>query len=307
MPVPVRVPSRFSPSPTRRRFLEQAGGGLGALALHWLLHEGEVHAGDGCADSRRPAAAHFPAKARSVIYLFMHGGPSHLETFDPKPELQRSAGQPLPPSFGPVATRRKVAHNPLLATRRTFRKCGQSGIEISDFLPHLAGLCRRPGGDPLVLGRQRQSSPGRLRDQHRLDLDGQAEPGELGQLWPGHREPGPAGVPRPARSRRRDQGRAAGLRGGVLAGQPPGNLDARWRSPDPRPGAPEGTSPASSGGVLDLVGRLNDHHLEERGPRSPSWRRAFRRTSWRFGCRPRPPRPSICARSRPRRGGSTAG
>ena len=48
------------------------------------------------------------------------------------------AGQPLPPSFGPVATRRKVAHNPLLATRRTFRKCGQSGIEISDFLPHLA-------------------------------------------------------------------------------------------------------------------------------------------------------------------------
>ena len=68
----------------------------------------------------------------------MHGGPSHLETFDPKPDLQRLAGQPLPASFGPVATRRKVAHNPLLATKRTFRKCGQSGIEISDFLPHLA-------------------------------------------------------------------------------------------------------------------------------------------------------------------------
>ena len=64
-------------------------------------------------------------------------GPSHLETFDPKPDLQRLAGQPLPASFGAVATRRKVAHNPLLATRRTFRKCGQSGIEISDFLPHL--------------------------------------------------------------------------------------------------------------------------------------------------------------------------
>ena len=68
----------------------------------------------------------------------MHGGPSHVDTFDPKPDLQRLAGKPLPASFGPVATRRKVAHNPLLATKRTFKKCGQSGIEISDFYPHLS-------------------------------------------------------------------------------------------------------------------------------------------------------------------------
>src|SRR5262249_33333690 len=60
------------------------------------------------------------------------------ETFDPKPDLQRLAGRPLPPSFGPVATRRKVAANPLLATKRTFRKFGQSGIEVSDFLPNIA-------------------------------------------------------------------------------------------------------------------------------------------------------------------------
>ena len=149
----------------------------------------------GSAGSRGPQSPrppHFPAKARSVIYLFMHGGPSHLETFDPKPDLQRLAGQPLPASFGAVATRRKVAHNPLLATKRTFRKCGQSGIEISDFLPHLVRLCRRPRGDPFVLGRQRQPSSGCLRDEHRLDPDGQAEPRELGQLRTGNREPGPA-------------------------------------------------------------------------------------------------------------------
>ena len=73
-----------------------------------------------------------------VIYLFMHGGPSQLETFDPKPDLQRLAGQPLPSSFGAVATRRKVATNPLLPTKRTFRKFGQSGLEVSDFLPHIA-------------------------------------------------------------------------------------------------------------------------------------------------------------------------
>jgi hypothetical protein len=69
----------------------------------------------------------------------MHGGPSHLETFDPKPDLQRLGGTPLPASFGMVATRRKVAANPLLATKRTFRRYGQSGLEVSDFLPHIAG------------------------------------------------------------------------------------------------------------------------------------------------------------------------
>jgi len=68
----------------------------------------------------------------------MHGGPSHLETFDPKPDLKRLAGQPLPSSFGHVATRRQVAANPLLGTKRTFRAYGRSGLLVSDFLPHIA-------------------------------------------------------------------------------------------------------------------------------------------------------------------------
>src|SRR5438874_334912 len=68
----------------------------------------------------------------------MSGGPSHLELFDPKPELQRLGGQPLPASFGPVATRRAVDRNRLLPTRRTFRKHGQAGIDVSDLLPHTA-------------------------------------------------------------------------------------------------------------------------------------------------------------------------
>ena len=86
-------------TPTSRRdFFHQAGGGLGALAALWLL---EQESAASAAASNGPRAGHFPAKARSVIYLFMHGGPSHLETFDPKPDLQRLAGQPLPASFGP--------------------------------------------------------------------------------------------------------------------------------------------------------------------------------------------------------------
>ena len=185
----------------------------------------------------RPGPPHFPAKAKRVISLFMHGGPSHLETFDPKPDLQRLAGQPLPASFGPVATRRKVAQNPLLATKRTFRKYGQSGIEVSDFLPAHRRAGRRPGRDPLVLGRQRQPPAGRLPDEHRLDLDGPAEPGELGRLRPGDREPRPPRLRRPARPRRRDQGRPARLRG---------RLPARRRTRGPWSGAARARSSTSA-------------------------------------------------------------
>ncbi len=126
--------------PDRRDFLRQAGGGFGALALAWMMEQ-DARAASPAASAENPFAArpsHFPAKAQRVIYLFMHGGPSHLETFDPKPDLQRLSGQPLPASFGPVATRRKVATNPLLGTKRTFRHHGESGVEVSDLLPNIA-------------------------------------------------------------------------------------------------------------------------------------------------------------------------
>lgn len=124
----------------RRRFLEQAGGGFGAIALASLL--GDARAARGAtAPSERPLAAkppHFAPRASRVIYLFMHGGPSHVDLFDPKPELVRQHGEPLPESVGPVMTRRQVARNPLLAPIKPFRPRGQSGLEISDFLPHMA-------------------------------------------------------------------------------------------------------------------------------------------------------------------------
>ena len=108
---------------SRREFLRGAGTGLGAIALATLL------AGDGLL-----AAPHHAAKAKRVIFLFMAGGPSHLETFDPKPELQRLHGERLPASFGPVKTRRGVDKNKLMATRRTFSLHGASGMQISDLL-----------------------------------------------------------------------------------------------------------------------------------------------------------------------------
>jgi uncharacterized protein (DUF1501 family) len=131
---------------TRREFLRSAGGGFGTIALAALLAEQGLLAGGAEAESPSavlnplaPRPPHHHARAKRVIFLFMSGGPSHLETFDPRPDLQRLHGQRLPASFGPVKTRRAVDKNRLLATKRTFKKHGQSGIEVSDLLPHLAG------------------------------------------------------------------------------------------------------------------------------------------------------------------------
>jgi hypothetical protein len=109
---------------------------LSALLAEEGLLASEVE--DRAVDPLAPRTPPQPPRAKRVIFLFMAGGPSHLEMFDPKPELQRLHGQKLPPSFGPVKTRRSVDKNKLLATKRTFKRYGQSGIEVSDLLPNLA-------------------------------------------------------------------------------------------------------------------------------------------------------------------------
>jgi hypothetical protein len=101
-----------------------------------MWHTDGLSAADGIA----PPQPHFTPRAKNVIYLFMHGGPSHVDLFDPKPALTKYGGQPLPKSFGQVMTRRKVAANPLLPPIKPFQKRGESGIEVSDFLPHISDV-----------------------------------------------------------------------------------------------------------------------------------------------------------------------
>jgi hypothetical protein len=126
----------------RRAFLRRAGGGFGMLALTSLLGGAGLLTGKATAatpaNPLAPKTPHFRGRARNVIFLFMSGGPSHVDLFDPKPELIRLAGQPIPESFGTFKTRRAVAKNKLLAPVRPFQKRGQSGIEVSDFLPNIA-------------------------------------------------------------------------------------------------------------------------------------------------------------------------
>src|ERR1700722_10183591 len=125
---------------SRRQFLLQAGGGCGALALNWLLARDAVAAsGQKLVNPLAAKAPHFTAKAKSVIFLFMVGGPSHIDLFDPKPELTKQQGKPLPDSFGRPVSQFTKGDTPLLASTRTFKKHGQSGLDVSDLLPNLAG------------------------------------------------------------------------------------------------------------------------------------------------------------------------
>ena len=125
---------------SRREFLFKAGGGFGALALACLLDkDGLLPAADATsANPMAPKRPHFEPRAKSVIFLFMEGGPSHIDTFDPKPALRRMHGQRLPASFGTVDTPMGAGTSTLMASRRSFRKYGQAGIDISDWLPHTA-------------------------------------------------------------------------------------------------------------------------------------------------------------------------
>jgi len=122
---------------TRRDFLFRAGLGFGGLALSALL-EREAAAAARPLNPLAARAPHAAPKADSVIFLFMEGGPSHLDLFDPKPELQRLAGHPLPPSYGRPITPMGVSDNALLPTKRTFTRHGRSGLEVSDWYPHIA-------------------------------------------------------------------------------------------------------------------------------------------------------------------------
>jgi hypothetical protein len=125
---------------SRREMLRQAGFGFGAWALLDLLtREGRVAAGSAAAETSLAAKPpHFPARAKHVIFLFMQGGPSQIDTFDPKPLLNKLHGQPLPSSASAgLQLQFTKSDAAILGCPQTFRKCGQSGIEIADTYPHL--------------------------------------------------------------------------------------------------------------------------------------------------------------------------
>src|SRR5205823_839933 len=115
---------RMDPIYNRREMLLRSGAGFGALALSWLLRDNPLLA-QPQPSAANPLAArppHFAAQAKSVIFLFMEGGPSHLDTFDPKPLVNRLAGQRIPDSFRPVITPMGEFYSPILPSRRRWAR-----------------------------------------------------------------------------------------------------------------------------------------------------------------------------------------
>lgn len=138
--------NRFLHRLTRRHFFHDCGVGLGSVALGALLHRGKAEAAlDPFRNPLAPRQGHFPARAKNVIFLFMAGGPSQLELFDYKPELQKYNNQPIPQSylegrrFAFMDTFSKEVPK-LLGTVREFRQHGQSGAWVSECLPYTANI-----------------------------------------------------------------------------------------------------------------------------------------------------------------------
>lgn len=122
----------------RRDMLLNGGAGFGAVALAGMMNQAEAGSPAASPSPLSAKLAHRPAQAKSVIFLFMEGGPSHMDTFDPKPLLQRLQGKPIPDSFERVITAMGEFDSPVLASRRKWKQHGQSGLWVSDWLPHIA-------------------------------------------------------------------------------------------------------------------------------------------------------------------------
>src|SRR3954462_5945835 len=144
-PIPQDVKSRI----TRRHFFGECGLGVGKIALASLLCGGGARAVGSVAGSVATASGnplaprfpHFTPKVKRVIYLFMAGAPSQLDLFDYKPALQKFDGKPVPAEIVKDQRYAFIQRDAaLLAPRYKFGRYGQSGIELSEMLPHLASV-----------------------------------------------------------------------------------------------------------------------------------------------------------------------
>jgi hypothetical protein len=131
------------PLTSRRRFLAESGLGIGAVALACLLNEENLLARPEKPELERrfdllPKAPHYEPRAKAMISLWMQGGPSHMDLFDPKPALEKLDGQKFP---GEVKYDNAAQASPkVLASPWKFRKYGQCGMDVSELLPHFAEI-----------------------------------------------------------------------------------------------------------------------------------------------------------------------
>jgi hypothetical protein len=264
----------------RRRFLKEVACGIGMMGLADLL------AADGrTADTANPLAPkkpHFPGKAKNVIFMFMEGAPSQMDLFDPKPALQKYAGQPLPDSLASqlrLAFTKKDAK--ILPSPRVFRPHGQSGIEFSDYIPHIASCA-----DDLCLVRSMQTEAFNHHPGQTLLFTGSIQLGRptmgawvlYGLGSESKNLPGfvvlSSGVG--------TSGGASNFSCGFMPSHYQGTLFRNSGDPILYLSNPEGVSPETQRETLDLIGDLNREHLSETGDQEIASRIANYELAWRM-------------------------
>ena len=206
----------------RRDFLFRSGGGISGLALAYLLNQQEVVAqgAAGCASSPvglNPNAAkapHFKPRATAVISLFMGGGVSQVDTFDPKPALAKYAGELIDGKVDGDVQVRQGYPGPLMPSPFTFKKHGHSGIEISDLFPHISKHVDDLAFIRSVFGRSNDHVQATYEMQTGQIRNGISQPGFVGYLRPWFRKL------EPARVRRADRLTAADPSAGQATGLP---------------------------------------------------------------------------------------
>ncbi|WP_166830885.1 DUF1501 domain-containing protein [Thalassoroseus pseudoceratinae] len=247
---------------SRREFLLKGGTGFGSIALAHLLQSEQASAST---SPYAPKQTHFQPTAKNVIFLFMEGGPSQMDTFDPKPKLNELAGQQLPDSFGEVITPMGEYNAPLLGSKRKWKQHGESGTWVSDWLPetakcvddiavirscwtdginHSGGVCQMNTGTPVAgrpslgawvsygLGTENQSLPAFV-----VMTDSATKPTNGPRNW------------------------GTGFMPAVYQGthlSPSG-------SPIPNLSAPKGVSDRRQTSKLDFLNQLNSQHAQPRG------------------------------------------
>ena len=186
--------------PSRRELLRTSALGFGWLALADLLAAAEPPRAAAPRDPLAPRPPHFPPKAKRVIFLFMHGGPSQVDTFDYKPLLDARRRQ----AAAVRQAARRVQRRPATCSARRwqFKQHGQSGAWVSELFPHVGRVRRRPLLHPLDARLELAARRGAAGTAHRQRHVRPAEHGVVDHLRPGHREPAtcPASSPSARRS-----------------------------------------------------------------------------------------------------------
>ena len=232
---------------------------------------------------------HFATPAKSCIFLMMNGGPSHVDTFDYKPELAKYAGQTLPADkkFTNSGNRKMGFLTPAW---RPFRPGGRERPDDLGLLPARARACRQVGPAALVPYRQPRARLGAGGDEHGQDVHRPSVAGQLGGVWPGDRESELARLCGDSRQARRPDQRSAEL------GE---RLHAQHLSRDALPsGGRSGARSARAGlyrrgnaaRAARPAGQTERAAHARARPAAANWHRALPATNWRTACNPRCPR-----------------